>query len=59
MLMEWGEQMAGVLADVRLEIHIDRPIDKEKSNEFTSEGKRVVTLVPVGGDWCDRLKILD
>ena len=58
-LMEWGEQMAGVLADVRLEIHIDRPIDKEKSNEFTSEGKRVVTLVPVGGDWCDRLKILD
>ena len=51
--------MAGVLADVRLEIHIDRPIDKEKSNEFTSEGKRVVTLIPVGGDWCDRLKILD
>ena len=50
-LMEWGEQMAGVLAD--------RPIDKTESNEFTSEGKRVVTLIPVGGDWCNRLKILD
>lgn len=62
-LMEWGEQMAGVLADVRLEVHIDRPIEQSgkdsNSNQLTSEGNRVVTLVPVGGDWCDRLKILD
>ncbi|WP_314688559.1 tRNA (adenosine(37)-N6)-threonylcarbamoyltransferase complex ATPase subunit type 1 TsaE, partial [uncultured Bifidobacterium sp.] len=26
-LMEWGEQMAAALADVRLEVRIDRPVD--------------------------------
>ena len=30
-LMEWGEQMAAALAPERLEIHIDRPLDRGKT----------------------------
>ncbi|WEV63315.1 tRNA (adenosine(37)-N6)-threonylcarbamoyltransferase complex ATPase subunit type 1 TsaE [Bifidobacterium sp. ESL0732] len=60
-LMEWGEQMASAFAEVRLEVHIDRPIDKatlaaeaENPNaELTSDGMRTVTFVPVGKRWKD------
>lgn len=56
-LMEWGEQMAGALADERLEIHIDRPLDANGGTHAdpTSDGIRIVELVAVGGDWADRL----
>ncbi|MBT1160899.1 tRNA (adenosine(37)-N6)-threonylcarbamoyltransferase complex ATPase subunit type 1 TsaE [Bifidobacterium sp. SO1] len=59
-LMEWGEQMAAALAPQRLEIHIDRPLrssghdpagDGDADDELTSDGTRVVTLVPVGARW--------
>lgn len=60
-LMEWGEQMAAALAPERLEIHIDRPLEPATSleNEPTSEGTRIVRLVPVGGDWETRLAALE
>ena len=56
-LMEWGEQMAAALAPERLEIHIDRPLDMTDStiDAPTSEGTRIVTLVPVGSDWQSRI----
>ena len=55
-LMEWGEQMASTLAPERLEVHIDRPLDdgqddKTAERQPTSDGTRVVTLVPVGPAW--------
>ena len=57
-LMEWGEQMAAVLAPERLEIHIARPLDAVAADdvattdeELTSDGTRIVTLVPVGARW--------
>lgn len=54
-LMEWGEQMAGVLASERLEVHIARPIDSSQVDDFTSDGERIVTLKAVGKDWLNRL----
>lgn len=68
-LMEWGEQMAAALAPERLEIHIDRPLPAADAGavpatgtdaivsgeELTGDGVRVVTLVPCGGDWSERL----
>ena len=58
-LMEWGEQMASTLAPERLEVHIDRPLDdgqddKTAERQPTSDGTRVVTLVPVGPAWDGR-----
>lgn len=55
-LMEWGEQMATALASERLEIHIDRSLDNDSSengneNELTSNGLRTVTFIPVGARW--------
>ncbi|PLS26352.1 tRNA (adenosine(37)-N6)-threonylcarbamoyltransferase complex ATPase subunit type 1 TsaE [Bifidobacterium parmae] len=56
-LMEWGEQMAAALAPERLEIHIARPLAETGSTavdadgELTSDGTRIVTLVPVGARW--------
>lgn len=56
-LMEWGEQMAAALAPQRLEIHIDRSLNAAaNSAEPTSAGTRIVTLVPVGDDWPQRLQ---
>lgn len=58
-LMEWGEQMAAALAPERLEIHISRPTASTRNtNEPTSEGTRIVTLVPVGSDWAQRAATL-
>ena len=68
-LMEWGEQMAAALIDERLEIHIDRPpmaiaaaggtaAAGDPIGEPTSNGTRIVTLVPVGGNWADRIATL-
>ncbi|KAB8295511.1 tRNA (adenosine(37)-N6)-threonylcarbamoyltransferase complex ATPase subunit type 1 TsaE [Bifidobacterium avesanii] len=60
-LMEWGEQMAAALIDERLEIHIDRPVPADAASvagsdgEVTGDGTRIVTLVPVGGTWADRI----
>ncbi|WEV58263.1 tRNA (adenosine(37)-N6)-threonylcarbamoyltransferase complex ATPase subunit type 1 TsaE [Bifidobacterium sp. ESL0728] len=66
-LMEWGEQMASAFAPVRLEVHIDRPIDEatisaEINNpdaELTGDGMRTVTFVPVGERWKDFGRRLD
>ena len=59
-LMEWGEQMAAALAPDRLEIHIDRPMPSlHPGAEPTSEGTRIVTLVPVGNDWKSRIASFD
>lgn len=60
-LMEWGEQMAAALAPERLEIHIDRPLDMTQAvdNTPTSEGTRIVTLIPVGSDWQSRIESLN
>ncbi|OZG69088.1 tRNA (adenosine(37)-N6)-threonylcarbamoyltransferase complex ATPase subunit type 1 TsaE [Bifidobacterium eulemuris] len=60
-LMEWGEQMAAALAPERLEIHIERPLDmtREAGGAPTSEGTRIVTLVPVGSDWQSRIASFD
>lgn len=59
-LMEWGEQMASALADQRLEIVIDRPLEGEMDPDLppTSQGQRVVTLRGVGSSWISRLKSL-
>ncbi|WEV68337.1 tRNA (adenosine(37)-N6)-threonylcarbamoyltransferase complex ATPase subunit type 1 TsaE [Bifidobacterium sp. ESL0769] len=66
-LMEWGEQMASAFAQVRLEVHIDRPIDKamltaeaENPNvELTGDGMRTVTFVPIGERWAGFERQLD
>lgn len=58
-LMDWGEQMAAALADERLEVHIDRPLDTMVPEtaraglpvDPTSAGDRIVTLTPVGPYW--------
>ena len=59
-LMEWGEQMAAALAPERLEIHIDRPLDRADIQQSlaadpTSDGVRIVSLVPLGSDWEARI----
>ena len=59
-LMEWGEQMAAALAPERLEIHIDRPMDRSEiqqslASDPTSDGVRIVSLVPLGSDWEARI----
>lgn len=64
-IMEWGEQMGSVLAPERLEIHIDRPRPDSKEERriggeapamMTSEGTRIVTIIPVGSSWTDRVQ---
>ena len=53
-LMEWGEQMAAALAEERLEIHIDRPLDLTSAGhdgELTGDGMRTVTFAPIGSAW--------
>lgn len=51
-LMEWGEQMAGVLADSRLELSIKRPISGLSDDAcLTADGARIVTVTPVGSRW--------
>jgi len=47
-VVEWGEGMVEQLADAHLQIRIDRRDDDT----------RVVELVPVGGDWAQRLAAL-
>jgi tRNA threonylcarbamoyladenosine biosynthesis protein TsaE len=46
--VEWGEGMVEQLVDAHLQVRIDRRADDT----------RVVELVPVGGDWADRLAAL-
>lgn len=69
-LMEWGEHMAGILSDERLEISIDRSLEKVKdskgsadegtasgllvSDELTSAGMRSVHFEPIGSSWEQR-----
>ncbi|WP_291531644.1 tRNA (adenosine(37)-N6)-threonylcarbamoyltransferase complex ATPase subunit type 1 TsaE [Bifidobacterium sp. UBA4282] len=58
-LMEWGEQMAAALAPERLEIGISRPSSHDDSGVApTSDGARIVTITPCGGDWDSRLTAL-
>lgn len=59
-LMEWGEQMATVLSNQRLEIKIGIPQDTSKhTDELTSEGTRIVTLTPCGESWESRIEIIE
>ena len=59
-LMEWGEQMASALADQRLEVTIDRPVDPREDPDAppTSQGQRMVRLRAVGPSWATRLEQL-
>lgn len=73
-LMEWGEHMAGILADERLEISIDRSLNlagldnataRQNSEqeiqgmrEMTSDGLRRVHLSPIGPRWQKCLQAL-
>jgi tRNA threonylcarbamoyladenosine biosynthesis protein TsaE len=59
-LMEWGEHMAGILSDERLEISIDRSLavagtgaspQSSESSELTSDGLRHVRLSLIGSSW--------
>lgn len=66
-IMEWGEQMAAALAPERLEVHISRPVAKAESDknsgqsvaQLTSDGMRIVTIVPVGVSWMSRAHFLE
>lgn len=57
-LMEWGEQMASALADQRLEVTIDRPVDLREDLDAppSSQGQRMVRLRGVGPSWATRLE---
>lgn len=57
-LMEWGEQMASALADQRLEVTIDRPVDPREDLDAppSSQGQRMVRLRGVGLSWATRLE---
>ena len=59
-LMEWGEQMASALADQRLEVTIDRPVDPREDPDAppSSQGQRMVRLHAVGPSWATRLEQL-
>jgi tRNA threonylcarbamoyladenosine biosynthesis protein TsaE len=48
-VVEWGEGIVEQLADARLTVRIDRRDDET----------RTVTLEPYGGDWADRVAVLD
>jgi tRNA threonylcarbamoyladenosine biosynthesis protein TsaE len=48
-VVEWGAGLVEQLADARLEVAIERAEDSEV---------RTVTLIPVGGDWSERLASL-
>ncbi|WEV52195.1 tRNA (adenosine(37)-N6)-threonylcarbamoyltransferase complex ATPase subunit type 1 TsaE [Bifidobacterium sp. ESL0704] len=66
-LMEWGEQMASAFAQERLEVHIERPLDRQAlaeeaqdwQTELTGDGMRTVAFVPVGERWKDFGRQLD
>ncbi|MEE6260439.1 tRNA (adenosine(37)-N6)-threonylcarbamoyltransferase complex ATPase subunit type 1 TsaE [Plantactinospora sonchi] len=47
-VVEWGEGMVEQLADAHLRVRLDRRDDDT----------RVVELLPVGGDWAERLRSL-
>ena len=47
-VVEWGQGLVEQLADTHLEVRIDRRDDET----------RVVTLVPHGADWIDRVVAL-
>jgi tRNA threonylcarbamoyladenosine biosynthesis protein TsaE len=47
-IVEWGEGLVEGLTDAHLRVEIDRPDGTEE---------RTVRLVPVGGDWAERLHI--
>lgn len=64
-LMEWGEQMAGILSSERLEIDIDRHVlqsgtSGELAGEglLTSAGVRTVRFTAVGDRWEKRFNTL-
>jgi len=48
-VVEWGEGITEQLADAHLTVRIDRLADET----------RVVALEPVGGDWVERIAVLD
>ena len=47
-VVEWGEGLVEQLVDAYLEVRIDRHDDES----------RTVELVPHGGDWPDRVRVL-
>ncbi len=46
LVVEWGRGLVEQLADARLEVHLDRRDE---------DGTRSATVVPVGGDWGQRI----
>ena len=52
-VVEWGEGLVEGLTDAHLRVEIDRP----EGGEESSDEQRTVRLVPVGGDWAERLHV--
>lgn len=49
-VVEWGAGMVEQLSDARLEVTLERADDSDE---------RTATLVPLGGDWAERLSAID
>ncbi|RBP98986.1 tRNA (adenosine(37)-N6)-threonylcarbamoyltransferase complex ATPase subunit type 1 TsaE [Bifidobacterium xylocopae] len=61
-LMEWGSQMAAVLASARLEVSIERPLEPkpvrgkdEGCGVLSGDGPRTVVFRAVGPAWTQRM----
>jgi tRNA threonylcarbamoyladenosine biosynthesis protein TsaE len=54
-VVEWGEGLVEGLADAHLRVEIDRPEGDDTQATGTPAEQRHVRLVPVGGDWEQRL----
>ena len=52
-LMEWGEQMAGLLSLDRMDVFIDR--SATGCDELTADGVRTVRFVPSSETWTQRM----
>ena len=52
-LMEWGEQMAGLLSPDRMDVSIDR--SATGSDELTADGVRTVRFMPSSATWAQRM----
>jgi tRNA threonylcarbamoyladenosine biosynthesis protein TsaE len=56
-VVEWGEGLVEGLADAHLRVEIERA-ETVLSNDFDAADIRRVQLVPIGGDWSERLAAL-
>ncbi|MBR2554260.1 MAG: tRNA (adenosine(37)-N6)-threonylcarbamoyltransferase complex ATPase subunit type 1 TsaE [Aeriscardovia sp.] len=53
-LMEWGEQMANILSQDRLEISINRTLTHDTDTILTADGTRTITFHAIGNQWDTR-----